>query len=200
MNEANDGRESPEESPDNDESEEEQLPSGPEQGEGDRTFVEIPLQKYQDLQEQAQERDEYLQQLRKVTADYDNYQKRMRRKRDEEKKFAARDVVKSVLPVLDDFDQALPDEDGEQDELVTGMRMIYDKLVDVIEEQGAEQIDETGVAFDPNCHEAVTYVEDEQADGQEVAEVLRKGYRMHDQVLRPARVVIAKPPQSGEGA
>ncbi len=178
---------------------EENLPSGPEQDEDATTFVEIPLEKYQDLQEKVQERDEYLEQLRKVTADYDNYQKRMRRKRSEEKKYAARDVIKSLLPVLDDFDHALPDDsEREEEDLVQGMRMIYDKFVEVLNNQGVEQIDETNVRFDPNRHEAATYVENEDVDRQEVVEVLRKGYRMHDQVLRPASVIIARPPEDGD--
>ncbi len=174
----------------------ENLPSDPDENEETTTFVEIPLDKYQSLQEKAQERDDYLEQLRKVTADYDNYQKRMRRKRSEEKKYAARDIVKSLLPVLDDFDHALPSKSEEQEnELVQGMRMIYKKLVEVLNEQNVEQIDEEQVPFDPSRHEATTYVEDEEVDREEVAEVLRKGYQMHDQVLRPARVVIARPPQ-----
>lgn len=173
---------------------EEPLPSGPE-GEDDPTFVEIPLSKYKELQEQVKERDEYLEQLQQVTADYDNYQKRMRRKREEEKKYAARDVINSVIPVLNDFKHALPDEVEEENaDLVQGMRMIYRKFTTTLEEHGIDVINETGVPFDPNRHEATSSVEDEEVDQQTVVEVLRDGFQLHEQVLQPAQVVIAQPP------
>lgn len=177
---------------------EDSLPSGPE-GDEDPTFIEIPLEKYKTLQEQVTERDEYLKQLRQVTADYDNYQKRMRRKRSEEKKYAAREVINSIIPVLDDFDHALPeDPDEETKDLVQGMRMIFDKLVNALREQDVEVIDETDVPFDPNRHEAASSVQKEGIDKQYVVEVLRNGYQLHDQVLQPARVVIAQPASESE--
>jgi len=175
----------------------ESLPSGPE-GEDNPTFVEIPLSKYKELQEQSQERDEYLEQLRQVTADYDNYQKRMRRKREEEKKYAARDVISSIIPVLNDFKHALPDEvDDQNADLVQGMRMIYQKLTTTLEEHGVDVINETDVPFDPNRHEATSSIEAQDVDQQTVVEVLRDGFKLHDQVLQPAQVVLAQPTPEG---
>ncbi len=179
------------------EEDEESLPSGPD-GEDNPTFVEIPLSKYKDLQEQVKERDEYLEQLRQVTADYDNYQKRMRRKREEEKKYAAREIINSFIPVLNDFKHALPEEVEEENaDLVQGMRMIYEKLTSTLEEHGVDVINETGVPFDPNRHEATSSIQDADVEQQTVVEVLRDGFQLHDQVLQPAQVVIAQPGSEG---
>ncbi len=172
----------------------ESMPAGPE-NEENPTFVEIPLSKYKELQEKVTERDEYLEKLRQVTADYDNYQKRMRRQRSEEKKYAARDVMNSIIPVLNDFKHALPDEPDEKEEdLVQGLRMIYEKLIQALQEHDLEIINEGGVPFNPNRHEAASVVEDGDVNQKTVKEILQDGFKLHDQVLQPARVVIAQPP------
>ncbi len=189
---------SPEDQADGDSSgSDEQLPSQREDGE--TTFVEIPVNKYSDLQERARERDEYLDKLRRVSADYDNYQKRMKQKRREDREQAERKVIKNVIPVLDDFNQALPDEEEEdEDGVIQGFRLIYRKLLGVLEEHSVEQINESNVPFDPDQHEAASFIESEDADRKMVHEIIRQGYRIDEQVIRPARVVVAKPPESNK--
>ena len=137
------------------------------------------------------ERDEYLADLRRVAADFDNYRKRVARDQQSLVSRAHERLVKELLPVLDDLGRAL--EAAEQHEEATledGVRLVHRQLTDVLAKEGLTEI-ETDGTFDPHVHEALLS-QPADAESGTVLEVLQKGYRLGDHVLRPARVTIAE--------
>jgi len=135
----------------------------------------------------ARQRDEYLDALRRLQAEFDNYRKRMQRQQRETVENAAATLVKKLLPVLDTADLALAHGGGEDVKQVAGA------LFDILSKEGLERIDPEGQPFDPVLHDAVAH---EPVEGQgapempEVSEVLRAGYLWKGQVLRPAMVKV----------
>ena len=127
------------------------------------------------------ERDEYLNQLRRLQADFENYKKRVVKQQAEHQERATQDLVTKLLAVLDNFDLAVAH--GSDD-----VQPVYRSLLDVLEASGLERIDPSGEPFDPNEHDAVMH---EPGDGDPaVIEVLRAGYRWKGRVLRPAMVKV----------
>ena len=133
-----------------------------------------------DLDKLAAERDDYLEQLRRVTADFDNYRKRIIKQQTEHLERAAEGLVEKLLAVLDTFDLALAH--GE------GFEQVHATLMGVLEKEGLERIDPLDQPFDPNEADAVAHEDAE--DGPVVADVLRPGYRWKGRVLRPAMVKV----------
>lgn len=128
------------------------------------------------------ERDEYLDALRRLQADFENYKKRVSRQQVEQVERAAEQLVDKLLPVLDTADLALSHGGGDE------VAQLRGALITALEREGLERIDPTGEAFDPNVADAVAH---EPGDGQPVvAEVLRAGYRWKGRVLRPAMVKV----------
>ncbi|HVR88867.1 MAG TPA: nucleotide exchange factor GrpE [Candidatus Limnocylindria bacterium] len=131
--------------------------------------------------------------LQRLAADFANYRKRNDAERVEFAKFAKADLIAKLLDVLDGYDRALatvPDEAKKQP-WVEGMWLVERKLRSILEAEGLEPIDSLGKPFDPYVHEAVSHVESEQPDGT-VIEEFQKAYRLHDRVIRPALVAVAK--------
>jgi len=138
------------------------------------------------------ERDEYLNHLRRVAADFDNFRKRAARDQDALVARAHERLMKELLPVLDDLERAL--EAASQHEVVKleeGVRLVHRSLAAALEKEGLAEI-ETDGPFDPHNHEALLTQPSDAEEGQ-VIQVLQKGYRLGDRVLRPARVVVATP-------
>jgi molecular chaperone GrpE len=136
--------------------------------------------------ENEQLKNRYLRTL----ADFENFRKRNEREKADFFKHALGAVLKDILPVLDNFDRALEHAE-EGDEFHKGVLLIYKQLFDVLQRHGLKPIDETGVHFDPNIHEAVIREEDASVPNHTVAAVLQKGYFLHDRLLRPALVKVA---------
>ena len=134
----------------------------------------------------AQFRDRYLRTL----ADFENYRKRADREKQDFYKHAMAGVLKDLLPVLDNFDRAL-DHAEQGDEFHKGVLLIYKQLFDVLRKHGLTPIEESGVHFDPNIHEAVVREEDDSVPSHTVTAILQKGYFLHDRLLRPALVKVA---------
>jgi molecular chaperone GrpE len=147
------------------------------------------------------ERDEYLEMLRRVQADFENYKKRMLRQQTEHLERAAQAIVTKLLPALDAFDLArehLSDSEELSDEgkaLVQASALLFDTLA----KEGLERVDDSGKPFDPTVHEAVEHLsadpgqpaaEDSDAQGPVVVSVLRPGYRWKGRVIRPAMVRV----------
>ncbi len=130
--------------------------------------------------------DRYLRTL----ADFDNYRKRTEREKEDFRKFAVANMLREILPVLDNFDRAL-DHAEEGDDFHRGVLMIYKQLFDVLQKAGLKPIDEVGVRFNPNIHEGVIREENPSVPSHTVTAVLQKGYFLHDRVLRPALVKVA---------
>ena len=126
----------------------------------------------------------------RTLADFDNLRKRTEREKTDFFRYATAAVLKDVLPVLDNFDRAL-EHSEEGDDFHKGVEMIYKQLQDVLYKHGLRAIDESGVHFDPNFHEAVVREEDPSVPSHTVTAILQKGYFLHDRLLRPALVKVA---------
>ena len=144
-----------------------------------------------ELTEAEARRDEYLDDLQRARAEFANFRKRTLNEAAQQRTHGQADVVGRLLEVLDDFDRTMNALDGADDGLVTGVGLVRDKLTKTLADLGLERIDQAGVAFDPNLHEAVQRRSAEEPTGEPaVAEIFRTGYRMGDRVLRPAMVVV----------
>jgi molecular chaperone GrpE len=146
------------------------------------------------LEALAAERDEYLNDLKRVAAEFENYRKRAAREQSELTGRASERLVKALLPVLDDLERALEAAaHHEEAKLEEGVRLVHRALADLLVREGLSEI-ETNGGFDPHVHEALLTQPSEAEEGS-VIQVLQKGYRLGDRVLRPARVVVASAPQ-----
>ena len=153
------------------------------------------------LAAKTKECKDLLDQLQRLAAEYSNYQKRMERSLQDERRTGIRDLVVDLLPVLDNFERALEhvqDEAG-KDAVVAGIKAVYEQLLAALKKHGVTTFESHGLEFDPEHHEAIAMVaSDEHAEGT-IAHVMQKGYRLHGQTIRPSRVAVssggaAKPP------
>jgi molecular chaperone GrpE len=143
------------------------------------------------LAEVERERDEYLNDLKRVAADFENYRKRVARDQEGLVARAHERLVKELLPVLDDLERALEAAaEHEEAKLEEGVRLVHRELLKALAREGLVEVETEG-QFDPHVHEALLSQPSEQEDGS-VIEVLQKGYRLGDRVLRPARVVVSQ--------
>ena len=132
----------------------------------------------------------------RAAADLDNYRKRMARERADDLRFARAGLIEELLPVFDNFSMGLQMAEQEQDSMIyKGMAMVKGQLDDFLAAQGVREVAAEGI-FDPNCHEAVAEEEKEGAEPGEILFVKRKGYVLHDRLLRAAAVVVAKGPSN----
>jgi molecular chaperone GrpE len=133
----------------------------------------------------------YLDNWRRAEADFQNFKKRSEQERDELRRFSSGALIINLLPIVDDFERAFSSIDSHLAGLtwLDGMRLIYRKLVMLLENAGVKPIPAEGQPFDPRVHEAVAHVDGEE--GKVLSEVQR-GYMLHDRVLRPAMVVVGK--------
>ena len=144
------------------------------------------------------ERDEYLNDLKRVAAEFENYRKRVSRDQQSLVARAHERLVKELLPVLDDLERALAAaEEHEEAKLEEGVRLVHRELKAALDREGLAEIETDGL-FDPHIHEALLSQPSKAEEGS-VLEVLQKGYKLGDRVLRPARVVVATAQETGGG-
>jgi molecular chaperone GrpE len=143
-------------------------------------------------QEEQREEQEVDDRLLRLAADFENYKKRAARERLEYVAFANERLVKELLPILDDLERALnAAEQHEEAQLEDGVRLVYRALASLLERQGVQQIPTDG-KFDPHVHEALLAQPSEDAETGAVIDVVQKGYKIGDRVVRPARVIVAE--------
>ncbi len=148
----------------------------------------------QQLEQEQAKAAEYLDNWRRAVADLANYRKRMERESGELTRAANADLIRRLLPILDDFDRAFQTIPADLRELtwVDGIMLIFRKMQAILESEGLKPIEALGKAFDPHLHEAVVHEEtDQHEDGRVIGE-LQKGYMLNDRVLRPTLVKVAK--------
>jgi molecular chaperone GrpE len=141
--------------------------------------------------------DENVAALQRMAADFANYRKRNDAERADYAKFAKADLIAKLIDVLDAYDRALttvPD-DAKGSSWVEGMWLIERKLRQILEAEGLQAIDSLGAQFDPYQHEAIAHVESDEPEGTVIREH-QKAYRLHDRVIRPAMVTVAKKKES----
>jgi len=146
------------------------------------------------LSQLQSERDEYLDTLRRVQAEFENYRKRVIKEQTALGDRATQGLVEQLLPVLDSFELALKNFDaaGSEDteSVRKGVELVYAELLGVLEKAGLSRVEAEGKPFDPNVHEAVMQ---EEGDGEPVVtDVLRTGYTLKGRVLRPAMVKVSR--------
>lgn len=144
------------------------------------------------LRAKAAERDGFLDRLQRTMAEFQNYKNRVGREKSELRKFVTGDVVRAMLPALDNLERAVaaaPEDFGEP--LLAGVRMTIDQMHKTLESLGVTPVLTKNARFDPTQMEAVVKIETDEADENTVLDVWEKGYRIDDFVIRPARVSVA---------
>ena len=144
----------------------------------------------QDLEEQKKKADEYVDSLKRNMAEFDNFKKRMNKEKESLYTSILSDVISNLLPVIDNFEKA-KDAECTDETYKTGVSMIYNQLIELLNKQGVEKIPDLGETFDPDIHEAVMSVEDETKGEKEIVEVFRTGYKLKDKVVRHSLVKVA---------
>ena len=139
------------------------------------------------------ERDELYDRLLRKTAEFDNFRKRVDRDRKDMIDWAAADVITDVLAIADDFDRALAaPAPPEANSYKAGLELIQRQLAEMLKKRGVTTVDALGADFDPHLHQAVSYEEVAGAREGEVVDVMAKGYKLGERLLRPALVKVAK--------
>jgi molecular chaperone GrpE len=143
------------------------------------------------LEELRREKDALQDRLLRSAAEFDNYRKRVDRERRDLAEYTAADVMKELLPVVDNLERALAAA-GEGDPLRKGVELILKQIQDLLRKRGVKPIEALGADFDPNFHEAVIHEASSEHREGEVIEELQRGYLLGDKLLRPAMVKVAK--------
>jgi molecular chaperone GrpE len=136
--------------------------------------------------------DETENKMLRAQADFDNFRRRSRLDLEAAQKYRAQSLVSEIIPALDNFERALQIEaDNDQTKsLLQGMNMVYNQLVQALQNEGVEPFNSVGEQFDPHLHQAVMQVEDENYESNTVVEELQKGYKLKDRIIRPAMVKV----------
>lgn len=128
----------------------------------------------------------------RTLADFENYRRRSERERDELKRYAIGDVLRELLPVVDNLRRALA-AGGTVDDLKTGVELTLRQFTELLKQRGIAEVPALGEPFDPALHEAVARVDDETVEAPTVIDELQRGYTLHGKLLRPALVRVAMP-------
>jgi molecular chaperone GrpE len=151
-------------------------------------MTDEPLQEEQVEEQQPEEDDRLL----RLAADFDNYKKRAARDREEYVARANERLLKELLPILDDLERALNSaEEHEEAQLEEGVRLVHRSLASLLQRNGVVEIATEG-KFDPHVHEALLAQPAENREHGDVLDVIQKGYKLGDLVVRPARVIVAE--------
>ena len=156
----------------------------------------------QELEKAKAQAAEYLEGWQRTRAEFANYKKRIEQERQELLKLANATLIAKLLPIMDDFERAFQTLPRSLARLtwIDGMALIHRRLQAILEAEGLTVIETEGQSFDPLLHEAVTYEEVEGYDDGQIIEEVQKGYKLHDRILRPALVRVAKKVEAKEKA
>jgi len=156
----------------------------PEKKEKKKTKKETELET---LKKELEARDDL---LKRTAAEFDNFKKRTEREKAGVAEFAKAGIIKKLLPILDNVDRAAV-ADKESADYIKGVELIIKQFESLAGDLGIEEVAKVGDAFDPNLHEAVMHIEDENLGENVISQVLQKGYKIGDTVIRPAMVQVA---------
>ena len=147
-----------------------------------------------DTDELQRQRDDYYDRLLRKTAEFDNYRKRVERDRQSMSETVAADVVRDLLPLVDDLERALKAETGAEgaEAYRKGVELIHRQLLDILRKRGVRAIEALGADFDPHYHQAIAHEPAEGKRDGEVIEEFGRGYMLGDKLIRPAIVKVAK--------
>lgn len=144
--------------------------------------------KEEELQKQLDEKND---QLLRTLAEYDNFRKRSQREKEALYAECKASVINALLPVADNFDRIFANPDGALEDYKKGVEMTFRQFSDVFKNLGIEAFGEVGEEFDPNFHNAVMHTEDDSVGENTITNVLVKGYKLGDKIIRPAMVAVA---------
>ena len=135
------------------------------------------------------------QRILRLQADFDNYKKRVAKEKENLWNYASEEIVKALLPVIDNFERALSsleEKGGDKDNVgyIQGVQMVYNQFIEVLKKEGLEEISALGEPFDPNIHHAVAQESKDDCEDNSIIEVYQKGYKIKDKVIRPSMVKV----------
>ncbi len=136
---------------------------------------------------------DYLDKLQRSMAEFDNFRKRTNIEKSSMYENGTRDTIEKLLPILDNFERAIistTDEDKEST-MFKGIEMIFNQMVETFKNMGVEELAGVGEIFDPNIHNAVLHIDDDSFGENVVVEVMQKGYKYKDKIIRPSMVKVA---------
>lgn len=149
-------------------------------------------QQLYDLQKQ---KDELFGKLQRVSADYANFQKRSLKQINDTIEYEKEKIIKTLLPVLDNFEHTVQKaESAIRDDILKGIQIIYDQMLDILKSHGVEQINALGEKFDPALHEAMLQKAEPEQEENIVLQEFQKGYKLNGRVIRPSKVIVNKLP------
>lgn len=154
----------------------------------------VPVEEHERLKA---ERDQLLDRLARLQAEFENVRKREQRERAEFRDYATGNVVEQFLPVLDNFELALKS-NGSAEQLRVGVELIVKQMDEALRSLSVQPIETVGTIFDPRIHEAIDSVEREDVPDHQIVEEIRRGYRIKERLLRPALVRVASNPNQKE--
>jgi molecular chaperone GrpE len=148
------------------------------------------------LEEKENEVKEHYDRLLRMAADFDNYKKRAAREKEEWTKFANEDLIKGILPFIDNLERAVNHSEKTKDfqSLVEGIKLTVQQLLNTLNKFGVSPIESLGKPFNPTVHQAMLLVETDQHEPNQVVEEFQKGYLLNERLLRPATVSVSKLP------
>lgn len=135
--------------------------------------------------------DEKNDQFLRLYAEYDNFRKRSQKEKQDIYSTSRADVIKDLLPIMDNFDRAANNKDGSYEDYKKGIELIFNQFAEMLTKNGVEAYGERGEEFDPNIHNAVMTVEDADLGENQIASVFSKGYKLGDKIIREAVVTVA---------
>ena len=155
---------------------------------------ELQSEPQAEIEESYRERDQFRQMLQRVQADFTNYRRRSEEEKEQHQKYANSRLVLRLLPVLDDLDLAIDhaSKSGADPSWLDGIKLIQRKLASLVESESVTKIEVEGRPFDPLEHEAMSFQESETHQDGQILTVVRDGYKLHDRVIRPALVILAR--------
>jgi molecular chaperone GrpE len=158
------------------------------------------LDDLEELRARARERDQFRDLLQRTRADFENYQKRVRREREKERRFQHGPIVLDLLSVLDNLERAIAaaEQAGDNGPLTQGVRLVRKMFLDVLHRHAIAPVQSLGWPFDPSLNHAVLTRVVAGQPANTVVEVIKEGYCLHDRLLRPAEVVVSVPAESHE--
>jgi molecular chaperone GrpE len=173
-----------------------QMPGKPESEPENELTVNPVLQRAEDAE---RKRDEYFVLLRQSQADYENAHQRNRREQEQSRRFAAKALAFDLLPVIDNLERALA---AAQDNspLAKGVALVHGQILDALKRHGITRMEALHRPFDPHLHEALLQIPSGEHPAGTILQVDQPGFMIHDQVLRPARVIISAAPLSTPNA
>ena len=153
----------------------------------------IPTHELEMLRQLAGERDQSLDLAARTRAEFENYQKRMQREREMDRKYAFGPLAESLLPIVDNLERALgaAKQAGDTGPLVQGVAMVQAQFMELLKRHGITRIECEGRPFDPNLHQAVMQKPAENVEPNTIVQVIEHGFLNQDRVLRPAKVVVS---------